>query len=58
MKTVFIDFTERKGEKNREIYIERNTDVLFHLMIYPPVDSCMCPDWRLNLQPWCIGTTL
>ena len=49
-----ILFIERKGEKGEE------TDIGF--LLYPSVhslvDSCMCPDWGLNLQPWHLGMML
>ena len=37
---------------------ERNINLLFHLLMHSLVDFCMCPDWGLNLQPWCIGMML
>lgn len=38
---------------------ERETlDLLFHLFTHSLVDSCMCSDWGLNPQPFCIGRTL
>ena len=37
---------------------ERERDLLFHLFIHLLFASCMCPDWRLNLQSWFMGTTL
>ena len=30
--------------------------MLFHLFMHSLVDSCMCPDYSSNLQPWRIGT--
>ena len=42
----------------RETERERNIDLLFCLFMHPLVDSYMCPDQGLNLQPWCMGTTL
>ena len=50
---LFIDFRDREeggGDREREIYL------LFHLFIYSLVNSCLCADWGLNLQPWHIGT--
>ena len=50
------------GGRKRERIIrrgrERNIDLLFHLFIHSLVDSCMCPDQELNLQPWYIQMTL
>ena len=37
---------------------ERETDLLFHLSMHSLIDSYMCPDLGLNLQPWRIGTKL
>ena len=31
---------------------------LFHLFMHSLVDSCTCPDWGSNPQPWCIRTML
>ena len=31
---------------------ERDINLLFHLFMHLLVDSCMCPDWGSNLQPW------
>ena len=36
-------------EKGRER--ERNISLLFYLFMHSWVDSCMCPDQALNLQP-------
>ena len=43
----------RKRERDRE-----NIDLLFHLFMYSSVDCCMCPDWGLNPQPWCLRQCL
>ena len=37
---------------------ERNTCLFFHLLMHSLVDSCMCPDWGSNPQPWCIGDNI
>ena len=55
-KILFIDFREMRGGKEGEKARERNIDLFFHLFMYSLVASCMCPDWRLNLQPWCVRT--
>ena len=39
-------------------WFERNIDLLSHLLMHSLVDTCMCPDWKLNPQPWWIKTTL
>ena len=52
LKKKLISERERKGEG------ERNIALLFHFFMHSLVDSCMCPDWGSNLQPWCVGTTL
>ena len=31
---------------------EREIDVFFHLYMQLMIDSCMCPVWGLNPQPW------
>ena len=32
---------------------ERSINLLFHFIyLFMYVDSCMCPDWGLNLQSW------
>ena len=46
--------TEWEGERQRE----RNADLLSHLFMHSPIASRMCPDWGLNLQPWCTGIML
>ena len=46
---------QRKGESGVG---ERNIGLLFHLLVCSLVDSCRCPDWGSNLQPWCIGAAL
>ena len=52
-KTIFFfvwtDFRERKEE--------RNINLLLHLYMHLLVDSHMCPDQGLNLQPQFIGDT-
>ena len=47
LKKIFllIDF-EREGEREIE-----NIDLLFHLFMHSLVDSCVCPDQGMNLQP-------
>ena len=42
----------------RETGRKRERDFLFHLLMYSLVASCMCPDWRLNLQIGPMGRTL
>ena len=37
---------------------EREINLLFHLFMHSLVDSCMCPDWRLNLKSWHTGMAL
>ena len=37
---------------------ERSSDLLFHLFMHSFVDSCMCPDQGLKVQPWHIRTML
>ena len=37
---------------------ERDINLLFHLLVHALVDSCMCPDPRLDQQPRRIGTML
>ena len=57
---LFTDFRERKegGERRRgKKGKERGINLLFHLLMYSLVDSCMCSDQGSNLQPRCIGTT-
>ena len=44
-----IDFRKRGGKR------EKNNDLLFHLLMRSLVDSCLCPDWELNLQSWLLG---
>ena len=44
--------TERKDKR------ERGMDLLLHLSTHSSIDSCMCPERALNLQPWCIRTML
>ena len=45
---------ERKKETDRQTSI----NLLLHPFVHSLVDSCMCPDWRLNLQLWSMRTTL
>ena len=52
--SVFIDEIERERERERE----RDIVFLFYLFMHSLVVSCMCPDQRLNPQPWCIGKML
>ena len=42
----------------KSIFRDRNIDLLFHLLMRSSVDSCMCPDWGSNPQPWCIWMML
>ena len=35
-------------EREKGGWVERNTNLLFHLFMHALVDSCMCPDRRLN----------
>ena len=51
---LFIDFREREERRGREEERE-NIDLLLHPSMHSLVDSCMCPDWGLNLQTWGIG---
>ena len=44
------DLRKRKGK--------RNIDLLFHLFMHSSVDSCTCPEWGSNLQPWHTRMTL
>ena len=37
---------------------ERDIALLFQLFMHSSVSSRRCPDQELNLQPWCMGTTL
>ena len=61
---LFIDLKGREwrrreeGEGEGEREREREINLFFHLFIYSLVNSCMCPDWGLNLQPCCIGIIL
>ena len=59
---VTFDFrTERKEERERKSHhfvVTINIDLLFHSCMHSLVDSCMCPERELNLQPWCIGAIL
>ena len=48
-----MDLREREEGAEREM---SNMDLLFHLIMYSLVDSCMCPDQGSNPQPWCMGT--
>lgn len=50
LKKLLID----EGDRERE----RNIDLLVYLLILSLVDCCVCSDWRSNLQPCHIGTTL
>ena len=45
-------------EREREGESERDTDLLSLLFMHSLVDSCRCPDWGPNLQPWYIGAML
>ena len=51
-------YIERERERERGRERERNNDLLFHLCMHSLVDTCMCPDQGLNLQPWCVWTVL
>ena len=46
------------GEGGREGGGGQKIDLLFHLLMYSLVDSCMCPDQGLNPQPLCVGRML
>ena len=37
---------------------ERDMDQFVVPLTYSLLDSCVCPDWGSNLEPWCIGATL
>ena len=55
----YFYFTEYRGRGEwREKEKQRNIDLFFHLFMNSLVDSCMCPDLGLNLQPWHIQTML
>ena len=49
-----IDLRERGEGRGREKEGKRD---LFDLL-FPSIDSCMCPDQRLNLRPWHIEMML
>ena len=55
--TIYIYFYlliwEEMGQRHRDRCV-----VLFHLFMYSLVDSCMCPDWGSNPQPWSMETML
>lgn len=38
----------REGKRQRE----RNIDLLSYLLMHSWVNSCMCPDYESNPQPW------
>lgn len=40
--SLFLSFILEKEEEGER---EKETDLLFHLLICPLVDSCMWPDW-------------
>ena len=42
---IFNDGVEREG----------NIDLLFHFLMHSLVDSCMCPNWGLNLHLGVLG---
>ena len=44
---------ERQRDRKRERYIY--ISLPFHPFMHSKVDSCMCPDQGLNLQPWWMG---
>ena len=52
---LFIYLTLGTEEEKKR---EKNTNLLFHLLTHPLVESCMCPDQGLNLQALCIGMML
>ena len=52
------EMRDRERGRERERERERMNDLLFHLLMHSLAASCMCPDWRSNLQPWRIGMTL
>ena len=44
-------------KKKKKFFLigQRDVNVLFHLFMHSLADSCVCPDWGSNPQPWCIG---
>ena len=36
---------------------KKDINLLLHLFMYSLIDSCMCPDWGLNPQPWSMSVT-
>ena len=61
-KNYFLIFREKgvgeREARGRDWQTDRHTNLLLHLFMHSLVDSCMCPDQGLNLQPWLIGMTL
>ena len=43
---------EGKGEQERETETETERNLMFSLSMPSLIASCICPDWRSNLQPW------
>ena len=37
---------------------EEENNVIFYSFMHSLIDSYMCPDWGLNMQPWCMGMML
>ena len=54
---LFLLILEREEGGGREER-ERGINMLFHLFMNSLVDSCMCPDWVSDSQPWHMGMTL
>ena len=54
LKKLFIDFREGE-ERGRGRERRGGIGLLYHLLLYSLFNSCTCPDWRLNSQPWCRG---
>ena len=52
---LLIDFRDRGrgGEREKERQVDRQTDfdLLFHLFMCSLIDSCVCADQGLNLEP-------
>lgn len=51
---LLIDLREKRVERERE----RNTGLLFHLLLHLLVATYMCLDWTSNLEPWHFRTML
>ena len=52
---LFIHFREKGKEGGRGEERERNISLMFYLLTHSLVASCVCPDRRLNPQPWHIN---